>query len=77
MGSFEEPQGIYDSVMTKYKREAVSGPTPIDKNSESQLWETHYLRCAKELTQGDIILDCAKLHLKKIINNYGKCMARS
>lgn len=65
MGYFEEAQGAYDLIMTKYKQESASGPTPIDMNSELQLWETHWLRCAKELNQWDIILDYAKMHKDK------------
>lgn len=62
MGFFEEAQTAYDTIMTKYRQEAASSASPIDMNSELQLWETHWLRCAKELNQWDIILDYAKMH---------------
>lgn len=65
MGFFEEAQGAYDLIMTKYKQEAANGPTPLDMNSELLLWETHWLRCAKELNQWDIILDYAQMHKDK------------
>lgn len=65
MGFFEEAQGAYDVIMTKYKQEVGTTPTPIDTNSELQLWETHWLRCARELNQWDIILDYAKMHKDK------------
>lgn len=64
MGFFEEAQGAYDLIMTKYKQDAANGPTPLDMNSELLLWETHWLRCAKELNQWDIILDYAQMHKK-------------
>lgn len=65
MGFFEEAQGAYDLIMTKYKQEAANGPTPLDMNSELLLWETHWLRCAKELNMWDIILDYAQMHKDK------------
>ena len=43
--------------MTKYKQEVSNGPAPIDMNSEILLWENHWIRCAKELNQWDILLD--------------------
>lgn len=57
MGFFEESQGVYDLAMTKYKQEVSNGPAPIDMNSEILLWENHWIRCAKELNQWDILLD--------------------
>lgn len=65
MGHFEEAQGCYDAIMSKFKQEAASTPTPLDMNSELMLWENHWLRCAKELSQWDIILDYAQMHKDK------------
>lgn len=65
LGYFEQAQEQYDKLITRYKQESASGPTPIDMNSEVQLWENHWLRCSKELNQWDIILDYAKMHKDK------------
>ncbi|XP_058123036.1 transcription-associated protein 1 [Anopheles ziemanni] len=61
MGYFEEAQGIYDSAMTRFKQDLSNGQTPTDMNSEVQLWETHWIRCAKELNQWDILMDFGQL----------------
>lgn len=55
MGFFEEAQGVYDLAMTKFKQELT--PASFDMNSEILLWENHWIRCAKELNQWDILLD--------------------
>lgn len=57
MGFFEEAQGMYDLAMTKFKQEISNGPAPSDMNNEILLWENHWIRCAKELNQWDILLD--------------------
>lgn len=60
MGFFEEAQTAYDKCMTRYKTDTTISATEM--NIEVQLWETHWLRCAKELNQWDIVLDFAKMH---------------
>lgn len=65
MGFFEEAQGAYDLIMSKFKTEVVTGAAPIDMNSELLLWETHWLRCARELNQWDLILDYGQMHKDK------------
>lgn len=57
MGFFEEAQGVYDLAMTKFKQDISNGPAPLDMNNEILLWETHWIRCAKELNQWDILLE--------------------
>ena len=57
MGHFEEAQAMYDTAMTKFKQETPNGTTSIEMNSEILLWENHWIRCAKELNEWDILLD--------------------
>ncbi|EDW01948.1 GH20167 [Drosophila grimshawi] len=65
MGFFEEAQGAYDLAMTKFKQDLNSGLINIDVNSELLLWEKHWMRCAKELNQWDILLDYAQTNREK------------
>ncbi|XP_023171663.2 transcription-associated protein 1 [Drosophila hydei] len=65
MGFFEEAQGAYDLAMTKFKQDLNSGQINIDVNSELLLWEKHWMRCAKELNQWDILLDYAQTNREK------------
>lgn len=65
MGFFEEAQGAYDLAMTKFKQDLNSGLINVDLNSELLLWEKHWMRCAKELNQWDILLDYAQTNREK------------
>ncbi|XP_046866072.1 transcription-associated protein 1 [Drosophila willistoni] len=65
MGFFEEAQGAYDLAMTKFKQDLNSGLINTDINSELLLWEKHWMRCAKELNQWDILLDYAQTNKEK------------
>ncbi|ALC42664.1 Nipped-A [Drosophila busckii] len=65
MGFFEEAQGAYDLAMTKFKQDLNSGLINIDINTELLLWEKHWMRCAKELNQWDILLDYAQTNREK------------
>ncbi|KAL7737489.1 hypothetical protein ACLKA6_007623 [Drosophila palustris] len=65
MGFFEEAQGAYDLAMSKFKQDLNSGLIQIDINSELLLWEKHWMRCAKELNQWDIMLDYAQTNREK------------
>ncbi|XP_013100353.2 transcription-associated protein 1 [Stomoxys calcitrans] len=60
MGFFEEAQGAYDLAMTKFKEDLSNGQCNSHMNSEVLLWENHWIRCAKELNQWDILLDYAQ-----------------
>ncbi|KAL9917178.1 transcription-associated protein Nipped-A isoform 1-T1 [Glossina fuscipes fuscipes] len=60
MGFFEEAQGAYDLAMSKFKDDLSSGPCNTNMNSEVMLWEQHWIRCAKELNQWEILLDYAQ-----------------
>lgn len=60
MGFFEEAQAAYDLAMTKFKQDTANGPASMDIDSELLLWETHWIRCAKELNEWDILLDYAQ-----------------
>uniref|UniRef100_A0A6E8VNF8 FAT domain-containing protein n=1 Tax=Anopheles coluzzii TaxID=1518534 RepID=A0A6E8VNF8_ANOCL len=61
MGYFEEAQSIYDAAMMRFKQDLSNGQTPTDMNSEMLLWENHWIRCAKELNQWDILMDYGQL----------------
>lgn len=65
MGFFEEAQSIYDSAMTRFKQDLNNGATPTDMNIEISLWENHWIRCAKELNQWDILMDYGQLSKDK------------
>ncbi|XP_034140404.1 transcription-associated protein 1 isoform X2 [Drosophila guanche] len=65
MGFFEEAQGAYDLAMTKFKQDLNSGLVTTNINSELLLWEKHWMRCAKELNQWDILLDYAQSNKEK------------
>lgn len=60
MGFFEEAQGAYDIAMSKYKQDYSNSPAMISLNNETNVWEEHWIRCAKELNQWDILLDYAQ-----------------
>ena len=56
-GFFEQAQGAYDLAMTKFKQDYVTTPAPFKTQREALLWEQHWIRCAKELNQWDLLLD--------------------
>ncbi|XP_044007561.1 transformation/transcription domain-associated protein isoform X2 [Aphidius gifuensis] len=56
-GFFEQAQGAYDVAMTKFKQDYVASPAPFKTQREALLWEEHWIRCAKELNQWDLLLD--------------------
>ncbi|XP_058799221.1 transformation/transcription domain-associated protein [Phymastichus coffea] len=56
-GFFEQAQAAYDSAMTRYKQDYVSTPAPFKMQREALLWEQHWIRCAKELNQWDLLLE--------------------
>lgn len=65
MGFFEEAQAAYDLAMTKFKQDTANVPASMDIDSELLLWETHWIRCAKELNEWDILLDYAQSSKEK------------
>ncbi|XP_028982080.1 transformation/transcription domain-associated protein [Diachasma alloeum] len=56
-GFFEQAQGAYDLAMTKFKQDYVTTPAPFKTQREAILWEHHWIRCAKELNQWDLLLE--------------------
>ncbi|XP_034936834.1 transformation/transcription domain-associated protein [Chelonus insularis] len=56
-GFFEQAQGAYDVAMTKFKQDYITNPAPFKIQREALLWEQHWIRCAKELNQWDLLLD--------------------
>lgn len=56
-GFFEQAQSAYDVAMTKFKQDYVATPAPFKIQREAILWEQHWIRCAKELNQWDLLLD--------------------
>ena len=65
MGYFEEAQGVYEAAMFKIKQEISNGTIMIDMNSEIHLWENHWIRCAKELNEWDILLNYGQTNKEK------------
>ena len=60
LGFFEEAQGAYDLAMSKFKQDLSSGSVMTPINNELKVWENHWIHCAKELNQWDILLDYAQ-----------------
>ena len=56
-GFFEQAQGAYDMAMAKFKQDYVTTPAPFRMQREALLWENHWIRCAKELNQWDLLLE--------------------
>lgn len=56
-GFFEQAQGAYDVAMTKFKQDYITNPAPFKTQREAILWEQHWIRCAKELNQWDLLLE--------------------
>ncbi|XP_008557972.1 transformation/transcription domain-associated protein [Microplitis demolitor] len=56
-GFFEQAQVAYDAAMTKFKQDYIGNPAPFKIQRETLLWEQHWIRCAKELNQWDLLLD--------------------
>lgn len=59
-GFFEQALSAYDSAMAKHKQDSALNPTPVHAQREVLMWNTHYIRCAKELNQWTMLLDYAQ-----------------
>lgn len=58
-GFFEQAQVTFESVMGKARLEHNTAPASPSVIPEYRLWEDHWIRCAKELNQWDIIQEFA------------------
>ncbi|KAL7293008.1 hypothetical protein TKK_0013455 [Trichogramma kaykai] len=56
-GFFEQAQLAYDQAMNKFKQDFITTPAPLKIQRESLLWESHWIKCAKELNQWDLLLE--------------------
>ncbi|OTF77711.1 Nipped-A-like protein [Euroglyphus maynei] len=56
-GFFEQAKGAYELAMNKGNNEYNNTPIPIWLNEEYLLWESHWVRCSKELNQWDFLKD--------------------
>lgn len=54
-GHFEKAQGAYELAMSKARSEFATTALATSQIGEVKLWEEHWLKCAKELNQWDII----------------------
>lgn len=54
-GYYEKAQGAYELAMSKARSEFSNTCPGTSQIGEVKLWEEHWLRCAKELNQWDII----------------------
>ncbi|KAJ8954217.1 hypothetical protein NQ318_005812 [Aromia moschata] len=59
-GFFEQAQGAYEAAMAKHKADNSMGPVPTHTQREVLLWNDHWIRCAKELNQWEILVEYAK-----------------
>ncbi|XP_050062544.1 transformation/transcription domain-associated protein-like [Aphis gossypii] len=60
-GLFEQALSMYESVIKKFQSEFSSFPASDMVLNESQLWESQWIRCSKELNQWDSLLEFSKL----------------
>ncbi|XP_063882780.1 transformation/transcription domain-associated protein-like isoform X6 [Scylla paramamosain] len=56
-GFLEQAQATYELSMLKAKEDMAVVPAPGKLQSEMKLWEEHWIRCAKELNQWDLVQD--------------------
>ncbi|XP_038044323.1 transformation/transcription domain-associated protein-like isoform X2 [Patiria miniata] len=56
-GFYEQAQSAYEGVMSKARAEHNAGPAAPAVFSEYQLWEQHWVRCSRELSQWDLLMD--------------------
>ncbi|XP_072179557.1 transformation/transcription domain-associated protein-like [Diadema setosum] len=56
-GFFEQAQTTYEQAMAKARSEHNSGPASNMLFPEYHLWESHWVRCCKELSQWDILME--------------------
>ncbi|KAK9754067.1 FAT domain [Popillia japonica] len=59
-GFFEQAQAAYESAMAKHKQDNTMGPAPTHTQREVLLWNDHWIRCAKELNQWEILSEYSK-----------------
>ncbi|XP_017777683.1 PREDICTED: transformation/transcription domain-associated protein isoform X2 [Nicrophorus vespilloides] len=60
-GLFEQAQTAYENAMLKHKQDNnTNGPPPMYTQREVLLWTDHWIRCAKELKQWDILSEYSK-----------------
>uniref|UniRef100_A0A1Y1MXI9 FAT domain-containing protein n=3 Tax=Photinus pyralis TaxID=7054 RepID=A0A1Y1MXI9_PHOPY len=59
-GFYEQAQAAYESAMAKHKQDNTLGPLPAHTQREVHLWTDHWIRCAKELNQWDVLLEYSK-----------------
>nr|XP_054766791.1 transformation/transcription domain-associated protein-like [Lytechinus pictus] len=56
-GFFEQAQTTYEQALAKARSEHNSGPASNMLFPEYHLWESHWVRCCKELSQWDILME--------------------
>ncbi|XP_077979126.1 transformation/transcription domain-associated protein-like [Glandiceps talaboti] len=56
-GFFEQAQGAYEVAMSKARTEHNSRPASPAVFPEYKLWEDHWIKCSKELSQWDLLMD--------------------
>ncbi|XP_033220023.1 transformation/transcription domain-associated protein-like [Belonocnema kinseyi] len=64
-GFFEQAQVAYDLAMTRFKTDFVTSSAPVNIQKEVLLWEEHWIRCAKELGQWDLLSQYSKTTASK------------
>ncbi|KAF5288690.1 hypothetical protein FQR65_LT11955 [Abscondita terminalis] len=59
-GFYEQAQIAYETAMAKHKQDNTMGPLSSNTQREVHLWTDHWMRCAKELNQWDVLLEYSK-----------------
>ncbi|XP_048580263.1 transformation/transcription domain-associated protein isoform X2 [Nematostella vectensis] len=59
-GFYEQAQSAYELAMNKARDDHNKGPANPSFVSEYKLWEEHWLSCAKELGQWDLLMEFGK-----------------
>lgn len=56
---------FFQVAMSRHMQDCSSGPIASNSHREAQLWEQHWIRCARELNQWDLLLNYGKNRMEK------------
>lgn len=59
-GYYEQAKGTYESVINRAREMHNYAPAPPAVISEYKLWEQHWMKCAHELGQWDVLTEFGK-----------------
>lgn len=59
-GFYEQAKTAYENVISRAREMHNYAPAPPSMLSEYKLWEQHWMKCAHELGQWDVLTDFGK-----------------